>query len=276
MGWQVAPEDKTLSGWQNDLYGSTATKSKAGKWSKKFLTKLGEGEDVSDYGELAGVRSREANAQANVGMDYMSGANALLANSGNADDVGQMNRQRDLQREKIHDQAGREEIDALGNLTGTAASINESDNQFRNNFEMQGKTAAMNNRLQDYQSRLKYTTPFWQSALLAGISGAGAVAGAFTHPGSGSCWIAEALFGVDDARTHLLRFWINQVWARRSIVGCVFAYLYSRFGERLARVVKRNRAVRGLASIVFSRLLKKAYAAMPDIGDPQGAVSGIL
>jgi hypothetical protein len=273
MGWQVAPQDPTLTGWQNDVFGSTATKSKAGKWSKKFLTKLGEGADVSDYGELAGVRSREANAQAGVGMDYLTGANALLANSGNADDIGQMNRQRDLQREKIHDQAGREEIDALGNLTGTAASINAGENQFRNQFEQQGKIAAMGNRLQDYQSRLKYTTPFWQSALLAGISGASAVGGAFAGRPP-SCWIAEALFGADDPRTHLLRFWINQVWARESILGCIFAYLYSRFGERLARVVKRNRALRGLALIVFRRLLKKAYAAMPD--NPQGAVSGTL
>jgi len=179
MGWDVAPQDPTLAGYQNTVFGSQATKSKAGKWSKKLLSKLGEGADVSDYGELATVRSNQANQNAGVNMDYMTGANALLANSGSADDVGQMNRQRDLAHERINDQAGRESISALSGLTGTAASINAGENQFRNQFAQQGQIAAMGNRLSDVQSRTRYKTPFWQSALLAGIGGASSAASAF-------------------------------------------------------------------------------------------------
>lgn len=179
MGWQTAPADPTLSGWQNTVFNGTAHKSKAGKWSKRFLNKFDAGEDVSGYGELADVRSRAANAQGTLNMDYMTGASALLANSGNADDIGQMNRQRDLGRERINDAAGRESIAALGDLAGTAVATNQNENQFRDQFSQHGQIAAMGNRLSDVQSRTRYEEPFWKKALLAGIGGASQVAGAF-------------------------------------------------------------------------------------------------
>lgn len=62
--------------------------------------------------------------------------------------------------------------------------------------------------------------------------GAGATLGS---AGIKACWIAEAMWGMDDGRTHLLRRWLNEVWAEYSPLGARIMSLYRRFGQRLAK-----------------------------------------
>lgn len=176
MGWSTAPGDSTLESWQNQQFNQWLPKTPAERWGRKTLGKLKEGADVSDYGELADVRQLGATQGAGVDMNYMTGANRLLSENGNSADVSQMNRQRDLAHQRINQQTGQNEVAALGNLQKDALSASDPTQRWALNSANQN--AAMNNRNSYYQSRQKYTQPFWQSALLAGISGGAQVAGA--------------------------------------------------------------------------------------------------
>lgn len=95
----------------------------------------------------------------------------------------------------------------------------------------------------------------------AAIGAAGAVgAAALGKPPAAGCWIAEALYGVDDPRTLLMRFWLNNVWAKKSRLGSLVMKFYLRFGERIAEVVKRKVIVRRALRPVFDFGLSKAEA----------------
>lgn len=96
----------------------------------------------------------------------------------------------------------------------------------------------------------------------AAIQAAGQAAGAALGkpPSSGGCWIAESLYGVDDPRTLLMRFWLNQVWAKQSRLGALLMKLYRRVGQRVAAWVKVNRVVRSGLRPVFDFGLKRAEA----------------
>ncbi len=74
----------------------------------------------------------------------------------------------------------------------------------------------------------------------------------------GVCWVAQALYGDTDPRVDLLRHWLVNVWARRSLIGYLFVSLYIRYGERGARIVKRYPLARGIARYFFDRLLWRA------------------
>ena len=75
-----------------------------------------------------------------------------------------------------------------------------------------------------------------------------------------ACWIAEALYGVNDWRTHLLRSWLNDEF-KRTRFGRVVMALYIRFGERIAARVKKSRALRFAIRPLFEMALKRAMAA---------------
>jgi len=53
------------------------------------------------------------------------------------------------------------------------------------------------------------------------------------------CWIAETLYGVDDARVVLLRCWLNIVWAERRR-GWILVTLYRTFGRPVAASLSRG------------------------------------
>lgn len=170
--------DPRLEEWQDSMWNLQMGHGPAEKWSKGILKKFKKGADVSDYGELADVRQRGAAAKGDLAMNYMSGANGLLSNTGSPDDINQMNRMHDQASANIDRETGAESVAALGNLTNTAVATNQSARNARYEFEAANKNAAMQNRLGYYQHRYSPKTPFWQSAVLAGISGASNVAGA--------------------------------------------------------------------------------------------------
>lgn len=80
-----------------------------------------------------------------------------------------------------------------------------------------------------------------------------AASGASAYSKSG-CWIAEACFGEDDLRTHILRFWLNEVYAKTKI-GRVVMALYIRFGQRIARLVRRSSWLKRIFTKLFNRVL---------------------
>ena len=99
------------------------------------------------------------------------------------------------------------------------------------------------------------TPGFWDTFLPALAGGAATVGAGFAK----SCWIAEAIYGVDDQRTHLLREWLNTEF-RKSLVGKAVMALYLRFGRRIAALVTKYPTLRSVFRPIFDRGLQKAIA----------------
>jgi len=74
---------------------------------------------------------------------------------------------------------------------------------------------------------------------------------------SKSCWIAEALYGVDDPRTLLLRAWLATVLEERR-AGWRLVELYGRVGRTTAALIRRGILPRLLFRRLFDRLVEKA------------------
>ena len=72
-----------------------------------------------------------------------------------------------------------------------------------------------------------------------------------------ACWIAEALYGVNDSRTHLLRAWLNTEYANTPIGGLVVG-AYRMTGRQVAAVAKRSAMVRAVLRPVFDEGLRQA------------------
>lgn len=80
-------------------------------------------------------------------------------------------------------------------------------------------------------------------------SGAGLAAAA--------CWIAELLFGRVDWRTHLVRRWLNRVYARTP-AGAVVVLLYRLIGRQVAWILARARPLQRLFRPLFAAALRRA------------------
>lgn len=97
---------------------------------------------------------------------------------------------------------------------------------------------------------------FGQQWLLAGTQAAGQAANAMEKAG---CWIAEAIYGETDPRTHLLRAWLNtefvKSWFGRRVMG-----FYLRYGKMIAAKVKTNSSLKSIIRPLFELALRKARA----------------
>lgn len=77
-----------------------------------------------------------------------------------------------------------------------------------------------------------------------------------------TCWIAEALYGVDDPRTILLRAWLTAAYLeKRRWWWCVAAYM--RFGRAVANVLQKSVVLRRGFRVLFDVLVRKAYDEAP-------------
>jgi hypothetical protein len=95
---------------------------------------------------------------------------------------------------------------------------------------------------------------FWGNIIGGGLSAAGSVGAASVA----ACWIAEVLYGKDSWRTHLLRYWLNHVWAKESLVGAVFVAAYRKWGRQIAAWLAENAWAQPVVRSVFDHLLQKA------------------
>lgn len=87
----------------------------AGKSAKRTIKDLDAGRDVSDMGAFAPLRQEEAADLSDIDFDYMTGANVLSSNAGGAD-LTQLNRLRDVAKERRREQTGRQMVTAMGDL----------------------------------------------------------------------------------------------------------------------------------------------------------------
>lgn len=105
------------------------------------------------------------------------------------------------------------------------------------------------------------------NALIQGAAGAASSAlmpgGAITK--AIPCWVAEAIYGVDDPRTHLVRAWLNGGFRRRPL-GMVAMAAYMRFGQRVARLVRALPILQHALRPLFDRAASKAMSLLRNGG----------
>ncbi len=95
----------------------------------------------------------------------------------------------------------------------------------------------------------------WAKNVLAPVLGAaGQAAG-----GAKYCWIAEAVYGIDDPRTFMVRAWLTGPFMATRF-GSVVMGLYRRFGQRIAAIARRSRMLRAALKPLFDIALRKAIA----------------
>jgi hypothetical protein len=81
---------------------------------------------------------------------------------------------------------------------------------------------------------------------------------------SKQCWIAEALYGADDPRTHLLRAWLTVVHDQRR-PGWMFVVLYRVCGRGTARLISSGALPARWFRPLFDSLVDRALADAPRV-----------
>jgi hypothetical protein len=76
--------------------------------------------------------------------------------------------------------------------------------------------------------------------------------------GSKSCWVAEALYGVHDPRTLVLRAWLTQVHTAKRR-GWWLVEVYRVLGPTVAGLVRRGAVPRRALLPLFDALAAKAF-----------------
>lgn len=71
------------------------------------------------------------------------------------------------------------------------------------------------------------------------------------------CWIAEAVYGVEDPRTHIVRAYLNGPF-RETLFGSAVMALYLAIGEKIAAAVRRSTLLRKAFLPLFNLALRKA------------------
>ena len=74
------------------------------------------------------------------------------------------------------------------------------------------------------------------------------------------CWIAEALYGLEDPRTILLRSWLTGIHAGKR-QGWLFVELYRRVGRQVGGLIRAGLLPRWTLLPLFRALTGKAFDA---------------
>lgn len=88
-------------------------------------------------------------------------------------------------------------------------------------------------------------------AMQAAGQGAGLAAG---------CWIAEAIYGQDDERTHLVRAWLNGPFNHG--FGALVMWVYLHIGQPIAALVRHSPLLRRAMKPLFDLALNRALDAI--------------
>lgn len=79
------------------------------------------------------------------------------------------------------------------------------------------------------------------------------------NPATKACWIAEALYGAHAPRVVLVRAWLARCYGRGDWWALAIVPLYTRFGERIAVVVRHSFFARQFFRPIFDRAVRRAY-----------------
>jgi hypothetical protein len=104
--------------------------------------------------------------------------------------------------------------------------------------------------------------PGWFQTAIGDIAQLGGAAGAVIggiNTGKG-CWIAEAIYGTDDIRTHIVRAYLNGPFLRTKLGRLVMA-LYIKFGQSIASKVRKHDCLKRMFKPIFDKALWSALNA---------------
>lgn len=216
------------------IYGQMATnptgytaQQKANLTTASNQTLGGANSAAAGEGALASARTNNAGAYQAAIDDAARGASAQQSQNNLAIENQNVNLQNEHQQEGLQ---------GLSNIYGTA-------------------TGAANGYLKDAEDA---PPSFWQQL---GTTAADAVVNTAAKAGGSwitkGCWIAEAVYGVDDRRTHVVRAYLNGPF-RVKKRGDLIMRVYLRFGERVARVVKKSKLLKALFRPFFDAALSRA------------------
>jgi hypothetical protein len=244
---------------QANAQASLASTNKAvGDYNQNLerFTRFGR-QTYGPNGEFMKTQNTLANTSAAAGSRALGGDLALHSmrtgenTAGFATAAGEDRRarQRDLTTQLATADATR--LDKLTALNGIALDASKFPASVYGGLYGTGVGGA-NNAMGNATSAAK-TPGFWDTFLPALAQGAGAAAGGF----AAGCWVAEAIYGIDDPRTHLVRFWLNTEFKKQHIGRIVMA-LYLRFGQRIAKIVRASNTLKNLLKPLFDIALHKA------------------
>jgi hypothetical protein len=93
------------------------------------------------------------------------------------------------------------------------------------------------------------------------MSGGASAAGAILPVAAAACWIAEAIYGAQDQRTHQARYAVNVIWPEYAI-GRFLRNLYLKYGQRVAAKVEKSRVLKALFGVPFGFIHRQGAKAM--------------
>jgi hypothetical protein len=109
----------------------------------------------------------------------------------------------------------------------------------------------------------KYKSPqlvcYGSVAQLTKGGGGNGVDGGPNGPHTKHCWIAEVIYGVDEARTQLVRAWLSERYERREPWSLVVVLLYRRFGQRIAAFLRSSPGFKSVFRPLFDLAVRRAH-----------------
>lgn len=130
------------------------------------------------------------------------------------------------------------------NMLNNSANVNQAS-ATANNAGAAGTNASL------YGTASTQTPNVWGNIMTAAAGNAGA--------GSKVCWIAEAIYGVDDIRTHFVRSWLWNTY-RETPLGFAVVEFYRIFGKSIAWFVRRSSGLQAAFRPLFDGALNHALA----------------
>lgn len=234
---QIAKEDTAVGQYNTDV-GSLRTNPGYAPDDLKAMRSEAADQTSATYGGAADTLKRNA------------------AQTGYANDAGLYPQLESLTNDRGRAQAlGQNNISAqqAGAVLDTRRALPSMSFQPASLYGGQGTaTGGQSGTLINQRQQVDQTTPLWAQFAQSAMAGASQVGAAAA--GKPGCWIAEALYGEDDARTHLLRSWLNDEFMTTWFGRLVMKY-YLRYGERLAAKVRRSWYLRMLFRPFFELAL---------------------
>lgn len=214
-----------------------------------------------------------------AGPGAIGTATSTMTNVANGVDVSKIY-QSVVDASKTQEATGRSNIMSSMGASGMASSsdamkgLSDYENQFQANLlsqlsqmQFQNEQIKMSGATGLMDTYANAGMAFAPTEAVVGNSGqsvfgqtTGAVAGAATLIATlmaAGCWVAAELYGGwGSLEVYLLRsFFIS----RRDPFGKSLVFLYVKFGQRLAKLIKTHRLLRAVVKFVFDKLMTHAY-----------------
>lgn len=219
---------------------------------------LGTGGDISQMARQLTQAQAGATLNAETALQQIESQNKLAGLGGEAGFAGQQAQGRLAATGQ-----------GIGLESGVASGVQGANAGLSNLFNTQtGQVTALGNQLLQTLG-LDFSTQAEAASILSnlsknpglfqtGIADVVALAGAaapFAKPGG--CWIAEAIYGIDDPRTHLVRAFLNGPF-RETLLGRFVMSFYLTFGQFIASQVRRYDFLKRALKPLFDRALREA------------------